>query len=173
VAEGTSLLRMHTAYTCIVSSNLTVSASIKKKAPGFGSFFFRHKARQCRLLLTDGKDPIIARVAARTADALGHARFETFGQCATADIKAHRGSWKSAKRAVQWETSLAAYASPVFGSLPVSDIDTDLVVGALRPIWDTKTEQRPGCVGGVGLGATRLALQSRQLDRLDLLPPVA
>jgi hypothetical protein len=26
VAEGTSLLRMHTAYTCIVSSNLTVSA---------------------------------------------------------------------------------------------------------------------------------------------------
>jgi hypothetical protein len=31
VAEGTSLLRMHTAYTCIVSSNLTVSASIKRK----------------------------------------------------------------------------------------------------------------------------------------------
>ena len=26
MAEGTSLLRMHTAYTCIVSSNLTVSA---------------------------------------------------------------------------------------------------------------------------------------------------
>jgi hypothetical protein len=28
VAEGTSLLRMHTAYTCIVSSNLTVSAML-------------------------------------------------------------------------------------------------------------------------------------------------
>jgi hypothetical protein len=39
VAEGTSLLRMHTAYTCIVSSNLTVSASIRKKAPATGLFF--------------------------------------------------------------------------------------------------------------------------------------
>ena len=28
MAEGTSLLRMHTAYTCIVSSNLTVSAML-------------------------------------------------------------------------------------------------------------------------------------------------
>jgi hypothetical protein len=39
VAEGTSLLRMHTAYTCIVGSNPTVSASIKKKAPTSGAFF--------------------------------------------------------------------------------------------------------------------------------------
>jgi hypothetical protein len=41
VAEGTSLLRMHTAYTCIVSSNLTVSASIRKTAPVTGLFFVR------------------------------------------------------------------------------------------------------------------------------------
>jgi hypothetical protein len=33
VAEGTSLLRMHTAYTCIVGSNPTVSARKKQKAP--------------------------------------------------------------------------------------------------------------------------------------------
>ena len=31
MAEGTSLLRMHTAYTCIVSSNLTVSAKTLSK----------------------------------------------------------------------------------------------------------------------------------------------
>jgi integrase len=37
-------------------------------------------------------------------------------------------------------TSLANYASPVFGALPVSDVDTDLVVKVLRPIWDIKTE---------------------------------
>jgi hypothetical protein len=37
VAEGTSLLRMHTAYTCIVGSNPTVSASIIKTR--FGGFF--------------------------------------------------------------------------------------------------------------------------------------
>jgi hypothetical protein len=39
VAEGTSLLRMHTAYTCIVGSNPTVSASIRKEAPLVGAFF--------------------------------------------------------------------------------------------------------------------------------------
>jgi 3-hydroxyacyl-CoA dehydrogenase len=59
VAEGTSLLRMHTAYTCIVSSNLTVSASIKKKAPRPGAFFLpRHRekskngVRRCPVLST-------------------------------------------------------------------------------------------------------------------------
>lgn len=41
MAEGTSLLRMHTAYTCIVGSNPTVSARIRKKAPETGLFFVR------------------------------------------------------------------------------------------------------------------------------------
>ena len=39
VAEGTSLLRMHTAYTCIVSSNLTVSARNKRKSHLRVAFF--------------------------------------------------------------------------------------------------------------------------------------
>ena len=44
VAEGTSLLRMHTAYTCIVSSNLTVSAKLQKKSPTcWGFFSSRHR----------------------------------------------------------------------------------------------------------------------------------
>jgi hypothetical protein len=102
----------------------------------------RDKARQCRLLLTDGKDPIIARGAAKTADALSHARFKAVDQCAAAYIKAHRGSWKSVKHAAQWETLLAAYASPVFGSLPVADVDTELVMGALRPILDARNPPR-------------------------------
>ena len=40
MAEGTSLLRMHTAYTCIVSSNLTVSAKNVKR-PLISRVFFR------------------------------------------------------------------------------------------------------------------------------------
>ena len=39
MAEGTSLLRMHTAYTCIVSSNLTVSAKKQIEKPPSGGFF--------------------------------------------------------------------------------------------------------------------------------------
>jgi len=100
----------------------------------------RERARECRLLLSEGKDPIVARDASRTASALTAARCKTFDQCAAAYIGAHRASWKNAKHAAQWKTSLATYASPVFGALPVSEVDTDLVVRALRPIWETKTE---------------------------------
>lgn len=100
----------------------------------------RERARQCRLILTEDRDPIIDRNAGRTSSALRAARSKTFDQCAAAYINAHRGSWKSAKHAAQWETSLSRYASPVFGALPVSDVDTDLVVKVLRPIWDIKTE---------------------------------
>jgi hypothetical protein len=46
VAEGTSLLRMHTAYTCIVSSNLTVSARKKQKAPARELFSLTHNRRR-------------------------------------------------------------------------------------------------------------------------------
>ena len=43
MAEGTSLLRMHTAYTCIVGSNPTVSAKYFQKALDFqGLFVFLH-----------------------------------------------------------------------------------------------------------------------------------
>ena len=40
MAEGTSLLRMHTAYTCIVGSNPTVSARTNKKASPVEAFLF-------------------------------------------------------------------------------------------------------------------------------------
>ena len=40
MAEGTSLLRMHTAYTCIVGSNPTVSARTKENGLPCGRPFF-------------------------------------------------------------------------------------------------------------------------------------
>jgi hypothetical protein len=98
------------------------------------------KALQCCLVLAEGTDPIEARDAAKASRALSTARLKTFDQSDAAYIKAHRVSWKSAQHAAQWETSLAAYASPVFGSMSVADVDTALVVSALRTIWDTRTE---------------------------------
>jgi integrase len=100
----------------------------------------RERTRACRLLLSEGKDPIIARNAARTSGALRKSRLKTFDQCAAAYISAHRAIWKNPKHIAQWESTLANYASPVFGALPVSDVDTDLVVKVLRPIWNVKTE---------------------------------
>jgi integrase len=100
----------------------------------------RARAKECRLLLLDGKDPLEARKVTKLADALERAKMMTFDQCAKAYIAAHRGSWKNAKHISQWENTLATYASPVIGSLPVAYVDTALVVKVLNPIWHSKTE---------------------------------
>jgi integrase len=100
----------------------------------------RAKAKECRLLLLDSKDPLEARNATRMAEALTLAKMMTFDQCASAYIQAHRSGWKNAKHASQWENTLTTYASPVIGSLPVAGVDTALVVKVLNPIWQTKTE---------------------------------
>jgi integrase len=100
----------------------------------------RTKAQECRQLILDGKDPIEQKRAAKLTDALERARMMTFDQCAAAYIDAHRAGWKNAKHASQWENTLATYASPVIGSLPVAMVDTALIVKVLNPIWQTKTE---------------------------------
>src|SRR4030095_10942229 len=53
---------------------------------------------------------------------------------------AHEVSWTSAKHRRDWRTTLTLYAYPVFGDLPVAAIDTGLVIKALEPIWNVKTE---------------------------------
>jgi integrase len=100
----------------------------------------RDKASQARKLCQDGIDPVEARKAARAASALGDARSMTFDQCAKAYITAHRAGWRNVKHAAQWTTTLATYASPVFGALPVQAIDVALVTKALERIWNTKPE---------------------------------
>ena len=44
------------------------------------------------------------------------------------------------KHAAQWQATLSTYASPVFGKLPVSAIDTGMVMRVLEPIWSSKNE---------------------------------
>lgn len=100
----------------------------------------RAKAKECRAVLLTGQDPLEARNAAKLTNALERAKMITFDQCASAYIAAHRGGWKNAKHAAQWENSLSTYAGPIIGTLPVATVDTALIVKVLSPIWQTKTE---------------------------------
>ena len=100
----------------------------------------RQRAKQCRLTLLDGKNPLTERRTTQTAAKVAKAKRTTFDECAAAYIDAHRGSWKNAKHISQWENTIASYASPLIGDLPVSEVDTDLVVKVLTPIWRKKTE---------------------------------
>jgi integrase len=93
----------------------------------------REKRDEYRRLLASGVDPLEARGRAREAsEAL-------FGAVAKEYIEANRPGWRNAKHAAQWENTLNTYAAPLLGK-PVSLIDTEDVLGVLRPIWAKKTE---------------------------------
>lgn len=100
----------------------------------------REKALAQRKLLLDGVDPLAAKQASEVQRKLAEASVITFDTAATSYIASHRAGWKNEKHAEQWQNTLATYASPVFGSLPVADVTTALVLRVLQPIWTTKTE---------------------------------
>lgn len=100
----------------------------------------RQKALEARKLLVEGINPLAAKNQDKINAALESARMMTFNQCADAYIAAHIASWKNAKHASQWSNTLATYASPVFGELPIAEINTALVVKCLSAIWQSKNE---------------------------------
>jgi len=113
---------------------------------GLGSFDIvslqeaREKAHEARRQCANGVDPIETRNAQQAAAKLAAAKAMTFDGCVRAYIAAHEAGWSNAHHRQQWSNSLAAYAAPILGSLPVSQIDTGLVLKVLEPIWRNKTE---------------------------------
>lgn len=105
----------------------------------------RALAQEARLLKDQGFDPIDRRQAARPEPApkveaaLPMEGF-SFKDAAAAYIQANSAAWRNAKHLAQWSATLEAYAYPVFGQRPVGEVNTNLVLNALEPIWATKSE---------------------------------
>lgn len=100
----------------------------------------RLKSFEHRKQLLDGVDPLAERNLSKQKLELETVKTMSFDQCADAYIAAHRKSWKNAKHASQWENTIKTYASPTFGSLPIQQIDTSLVIKVIEPIWFSRTE---------------------------------
>ena len=97
----------------------------------------REAAAECHKLLRQGINPRKHRDAQKKA---AEAAARTFKDAAEAFIESNKAGWKNAKHAAQWANTLATYADPHFGELPVSAVETAHVLAALQPIWTTKTE---------------------------------
>jgi integrase len=96
---------------------------------------------EARRLLRQGINPVAQRAAERAAKRVETAKpAMTFRQCAEAFVAAHSAAWSSTKHRDQVEASLAQYAYPVLGDLPVSAIDTGLVLKIVEPMWQDTTE---------------------------------
>lgn len=100
----------------------------------------REKARECRKLRLDGINPLEQRRGKRAAEKIDAAKAMTFQECAKAYIEAHRAGWRNPKHAAQWGATLDTYVYPVFGNLPVQAVDVGLVLKAVQPIWQGKSE---------------------------------
>jgi integrase len=98
----------------------------------------RERAATARSLLQAGKDPVEARRGQRIVALLDAAKTMSFAQAAESYIAA-QSAGKNRGSTHQWRTSLATYAFPVLGALPVQAIDTALVLKVLQPIWTSKT----------------------------------
>ncbi len=100
----------------------------------------RQKAEEARKSILEGVDPIESRNDTARSQRLEKAKNITFIECANLYIQNNEGSWKNPKHRQQWRSTLETYAFPVFGDFLIKDIDTDLIVKVLEPIWTTKTE---------------------------------
>jgi integrase len=122
----------------------------------------RAKALDARRLRHEGVDPIEARRTVRANARLETARAMTFRECADRYIKAHRPGWRNAKHAAQWEATLATYAEPIVGALPVQAVDTALVMKML----EQEVRDAPG-KAGAPLWTARPETASRLRGRIE------
>ena len=108
----------------------------------------REKALAQRKMLLEGVDPLAAKQASEVQRKLAEASVITFDSAATSYIASHRAGWKNEKHVQQWQNTLATYAFPKIGQLPVAAIDTGLVLSVLQQetgedkaqLWHAKTE---------------------------------
>jgi integrase len=100
----------------------------------------REKADAARKLLARDIDPIGHRRAIEAAAEAQRAAQTTFSEAAALYITAHEPGWRNAKHRQQWRNTLATYAQPILGTVPVADIDVNMVRRVLDPIWNQKPE---------------------------------
>jgi integrase len=100
----------------------------------------RELAIDKRRLLATGIDPIDHRRAEAKAAKAQAARAMSFKDFATVFMDGRDAGLRNGKHRQQWRSTLSTYAYPVLGAVPIADIDVEMVLRVLRPIWASKPE---------------------------------
>jgi integrase len=98
----------------------------------------REAAKAARAKLREKIDPLAVRQQERAAARVASLKQLTFSEAAKQFIEQNEVKWKNPRHIEQWTTTLAAYAYPIIGKLPVSAVDTPLVLRCVEPIWKSK-----------------------------------
>lgn len=100
----------------------------------------RVKAQEVRDLLANGIDPAFAKQEIARQQKIDKAKAKTFDTCASEYIELQRPQWSNPKHAQQWVNTIATYASPHIGKMPIANVDTGDILQVLEPIWTEKME---------------------------------
>lgn len=92
----------------------------------------RKTAHQNLVLVSEGVDPI--------EDKKQDSLIPTFEVAAREVYEANRPTWRNAKHAAQFITTLETYAFPIIGGMKVNDINSSHILSILSPIWVKKSE---------------------------------
>jgi len=124
----------------------TSPTTLKRREFGLGSTRTRKLAdaralsAELRLKILNGADPKDERDKERASAITQRANQTTFDEAVIQCMAAKSLEWKNIKHGQQWQNTLATYASPLLGKMPVDQITTELVHRVLQPIWIKKTE---------------------------------
>jgi integrase len=124
----------------------TSPTTLKRRELGLGSTRTRKLAdaralsAELRLKILNGADPKDERDKERASAITQRANQTTFDEAVIQCMAAKSLEWKNIKHGQQWQNTLATYASPLLGKMPVDQITTELVYRVLQPIWIKKTE---------------------------------
>lgn len=143
---GVSGLLLQVTPTGAKSWLLRTVVGSKRRNIGLGSYpevtlaKAREKAAEYKEKISQGVDPVEERKANKRKLIAEQLSTITFDEAAKEYLKKKSKEFKNPRQAQQWENSLASYASPHIGSIPVSEIDLPQIKRVLTPIWETKTE---------------------------------
>lgn len=96
------------------------------------------KARNVKLEIDKGNDPIHARKLNKSNLIAAQAKAKTFEECAEMFLATR--TFKNIKHGKQWRSTLETYVFPHIGKQLVADIGISNIKTVLDPIWKTKTE---------------------------------
>lgn len=129
---------------------LRIMVGGKRRDIGLGAYpavplaLAHEKAQAHRDDVAAGIDPVSQRVSNREALRAQHEEERriawTFQRCAEKFIELKRPGWRNAKHAQQWENTLATYAYPTLGKMPIRAIKVEHIMLVIEPFWTTKNE---------------------------------
>ena len=105
----------------------------------------REKASGIRRAVTEGRDPVDERRAARKpSEPVAVVEIvddrPTFEECWRTYWQVKERQLSNGKHRDQWESTLKTYVLPQIGKRPIADIRPSEIIDLLKPIWTTKEE---------------------------------